>query len=146
MGNFRRLPVTERIERLSMPEPNSGCWLWVGRVDQCGYGMAWNDGRDNRSAHRLSYEAFVGPIPEGFELDHKCRTRCCVNPSHLEPVTHAINMARGLNARKTHCKCGLPLSGDNVYSGKNGRNCRACNRAAVARYNARKRAARSATP
>lgn len=49
-------------------------------------------------AHRLSYELFVGPIPDGYELDHLCRNRGCVNPAHLEAVTHRVNVLRGLAA------------------------------------------------
>jgi hypothetical protein len=51
-------------------------------------------------AHRLSYEWLVGPVPEGMELDHLCRVRHCVNPSHLEVVTHSVNVIRGNEARK----------------------------------------------
>lgn len=45
-------------------------------------------------AHRVAYELWVGPIPEGMELDHRCKVRACINPAHLEPVTHAENMRR----------------------------------------------------
>lgn len=74
----------------------------------------------------------VGPIPEGMDLDHTCRNRGCVNPEHLEPVTTQVNTLRGIgptaeNARKTHCKHGHPLEGDNLYVDPEGkRKCRAC--------------------
>lgn len=88
------------------------------------------------AAHRLAYEELRGPIPSGLELDHKCRVRGCVNPWHLEPVTTAENIRRGIgrpaeNARKAVCLRGHPLSGDNLYrspSGLGGRRCRSCRR------------------
>jgi hypothetical protein len=69
--------------------------------------------------HRISYEIFVGKIPEGMVIDHLCRTPACVNPKHLEPVTIAENTFRGTgmcarNHHKTHCKRGHSLSGENV--------------------------------
>lgn len=62
------------------------CWLWTLKPDCDGYGVAYLNGRQWR-AHRLSYTHHVGPIPDGHELDHRCETRLCVRPSHLEPVT-----------------------------------------------------------
>jgi hypothetical protein len=76
-------------------------------------------------AHRISYKEFIGPIPEGLVIDHKCRTRHCVNPDHLEPVTSLENTRRGnsgINMReKTHCPKG------HNYSGTNNRGQRKCN-------------------
>lgn len=72
-------------------EPNSGCWLWAGADNGVGYGKF-----RGKYAHRISYEMNRGPIPNGMHLDHLCRVRCCVNPSHLEPVTNAENARRGL--------------------------------------------------
>lgn len=90
-----------------------GCWGWTGSPNGNGYGHARVDGK-TYVAHRYVYQSTVGPIPEGLQLDHLCRNRMCVNPSHLEPVTHRENVLRGqghaaINARKTHCSCGLPL-------------------------------------
>ena len=91
-------------------------------------------------AHRFIYEAFVGPIGEGLELDHLCRNRGCVNPWHLEPVTNAVNQRRGngpsgLNYRKTHCKRGHAFTKENTIHGWNGdhpsRSCRVCRDARV---------------
>lgn len=78
------------------------CWLWrhAGGV---GYGTARVGGR-TVNAHRLAYEAFVGPVPEGLELDHLCRVRRCVNPNHLEPVTRSENMRRGSRGRLTRAE------------------------------------------
>ncbi len=94
------------------------CWNWTGNV-WCGYGMYGLGGKCWR-VHRLSYTELVGDIPEGLTLDHLCRNKRCVNPAHLEPVTAAVNTMRGnaagaLNAAKTECKWGHPLSGDNLY-------------------------------
>lgn len=78
-----------------MPEPNTGCWLYVGIWDSAnGYGkISWN-GR-HMMLHRVVYELIVGPIPDGRVLDHKCRVRACCNPDHLEPVTVRENTLRG---------------------------------------------------
>jgi hypothetical protein len=98
-----------------------------------------------RLAHRLSYEEFVGPIPESHDIDHLCGQRACLNPAHLDPVTHRENLRRGggfagVNARKTHCKQGHPLEGANVYEHPtNGRYCRECKRRWDVEYQARKR-------
>jgi hypothetical protein len=109
------------------------CWLWQG-AQKDGYGLIRVAGR-MRSAHRASYETFVGPIPPGLEIDHLCRNHACIYPAHLEPVTHGENVRRGSaptadNARKTHCLRGHPLSGDNLYiffqNGKKSRACKAC--------------------
>ena len=96
-------------------------------------------------SHRLAYELEIGPIPAGLEIDHLCRVRNCVNPAHLEPVTHAENIRRGTgplaeNARKTECVHGHPLEGANLYvrPGDGHRQCRACNTARSAAWRARR--------
>jgi hypothetical protein len=68
-----------------------GCHLWTAFVDRDGYGKF-----QGRGAHRWYYEMIVGLVPAGFELDHLCRKRSCVNPDHLEVVTHKVNMNRGI--------------------------------------------------
>ncbi len=73
-----------------MPEPNSGCWFWLGALSR-GYGSL-----KNARAHRVAYEMTIGPIPEGLVIDHLCRVTSCVNPDHLEAVTQAENVRRGL--------------------------------------------------
>lgn len=78
--------------------PGDGCWEWTGARQPDGrydYGMFWDGTRAVR-AHRFAYELLVGPIPVGLELDHLCRNPPCVNPAHLEPVTHAENIRRGV--------------------------------------------------
>lgn len=74
-----------------------GCWLWTASLTHNGYGKFWVDGAVVR-AHRWIYEQLVGPIPDGLHLDHVhergCRSRRCVNPAHLEPVTNEENQRR----------------------------------------------------
>jgi hypothetical protein len=121
-----------------------GCWEWTAyRRD--GYGMFWFNGAHVQS-HRWLYEQKNGPIPDGLEPDHLCRNRECVNPDHIEPVTHAENVRRGPNwlRDKTHCKNGHPLSGKNlsVHTRKCGqrvRVCLACHQESDKKYRERKR-------
>lgn len=78
----------------------SGCWIWQGNTNN-GKGYFRVSHRGERIyVHRWYYERFVGPIPEGLQLDHLCRNRNCCNPEHLEPVTQAENLRRGIEARK----------------------------------------------
>lgn len=125
--------IERRLWILTAPEPNSGCWLWTGAVNPHGYAKIRIDGTD-WLGHRLAYELFVGPIPRGLELDHKCRVRSCINPDHMEPVTGRENILRGesvsaQNARKTHCNHGHKFMPENTYVYPNGhRVCRACKR------------------
>lgn len=83
--------LAQRI-RLNSWENEDGCWLWK-RSTTKGYGRISVLGRP-RGVHRVSYEVFVGPIPDGLEIDHLCRRRSCCNPAHLEPVTHRENQRR----------------------------------------------------
>lgn len=122
----------------------SRCWLWTGWKTPTGYGRFKADVWSS-VAHRVTFQLLVGPIPEGLELDHLCRVRGCVNPVHLEPVTHAENVRRGRagivgGARqraKTHCPQGHPYDEANTYIGRLGRSCRACGRASYHRRKAR---------
>lgn len=130
-----------RFERDVEPEPNSGCLIWTGEINHCGYGL-FNLGGKKVSPHKVAYERKHGPVPGGLELDHGCRLRRCVNEAHLEAVTHAENMRR---AMRTLCRKGHGATMEVIY-GK--RLCRVCWRANVkkskAAYWARRRAARAA--
>lgn len=117
------------------------CWLWTACLNSAGYGQFWVKDRIVY-AHRIAYELLVGPIPVGLELDHLCRSPACVNPAHLEPVTHKENIQRGHvqnngahNKNKTHCPEGHPYSKKNTYVMKNGgRMCRACHQVSLRKY------------
>ncbi len=103
------------------------CWIWRGAAS-CGYGQIKGH-RSTLWAHRVSYILHYGPIPKGLEIDHLCRVRLCVRPSHLEAVTSQENSLRGFghagrNARKTHCAKGHCFT---IYVNKiNGLVCRVC--------------------
>lgn len=77
---------------------DTGCWEWQKVRNSKGYGKVVIDGK-NFQAHRKSYEHFVGPIPEGLEMDHLCSNPCCINPKHLEPVTQLENSNRAYDRR-----------------------------------------------
>lgn len=157
VGSSNARPVKERLLD-KVREGESGCWVFEGYINPGGYGaMLDGDGR-TRTAHRISYEIFVGPIPEGRQLDHVCHTldkdcpggrscphRRCVNPAHLEPVTQRENKLRGVsfsavNAAKTHCANDHEYTPENTYyRTPTHRVCRTCNNAAAQAYYRRKK-------
>jgi hypothetical protein len=102
-------------------------WYWRGYTSPKGYGtFGWNN--QHQIAHRFAYEHWVGPIPEGLEIDHTCKVRNCVNPAHLEPVTTLVNQHRA-NPPKTHCINGHEYTEQNTrYVKNNKRQCRMCAR------------------
>lgn len=83
-------PVTERLLKRVDVDDETGCWIWTGRIEGWGYGAIDARGR-TYGAHRLSYETFVGPIPEGMIVCHACDRPPCINPAHLWLGTHADN-------------------------------------------------------
>ena len=97
------------------------CWVWTAYRNPNGYGKFRLGGHGKKVlAHRYAYELLVRPIPEGLTLDHLCRVRSCVNPSHLEPVTRGENVLRGeglaaIHARQTHCAHGHAFDEANTY-------------------------------
>ncbi len=124
------------LSRINVAE--SGCWLWTGGITPRGYGYG-----KSKHAHRYSYEAFVGPIPDGLEIDHLCRVTSCVNPDHLEPVTQRENQRRRW-ATVTHCKWGHEFSPENTRIGQGIRVCHACRIRRGRESYARKKARRAA--
>lgn len=108
------------------------CWYWTGKPANTGYGQINRNGVV-RNPHRIIYKVLVGDIPDGLQLDHLCRNRICVNPSHLEPVTQKENLLRSpltipsINKLKTHCPTGHPYDETNTQVCRDGsRKCRAC--------------------
>lgn len=89
------IPILERIEANIEYDTNGGCWLWGGTLDAYGYGLI-NYQNTKHRAHRLTYSLLRRPFPKELDVDHLCRVPACVNPDHLEPVTHAENVRRGL--------------------------------------------------
>lgn len=161
-----------RDKLLARADRADGCWAWRGTVNLDGYGTfalypAGERGRKvTKMAHRLVYEEFVGQIPDGMTVDHRChpsdgscpggRTcphRRCVNPQHLRPTEFIKNVLRGVgptavNSRKTHCVHGHPFDEANTYirPGSGNRDCKTCLYRRLAESNERKRLATPSRP
>lgn len=133
----RGAPIRERLEARIIKTDH--CWFWLGSMNRDGYGMigvTTDKGRKTRLAHRVSYETFVGPIPDGKVLDHLCRNRACIRPDHLEPVLQEVNVRRGASMeRGTHCGNGHEFTRANT---RWVRVCVACAEASRRRSKARK--------
>lgn len=117
----------------SKVDKSGDCWIWRGSRASLGYGQ-FPIGKRMTLAHRIAYTFIRGSIPDGLVLDHLCQNTSCVNPDHLDPVTHRENILRGssphaINARKTSCPSGHPYSAENTYiPASGGRKCRTCHR------------------
>jgi len=120
------------------------CWVWQGAKDK-GYGKV-RVGSKILGVHRVAYEAIIGPIPVGLEIDHLCRNHGCYNPEHLEPVTHKENLRRGnTHGKETHCPQGHSYSGSNLMTGRQKRHsiyrrCKICHATQQRAYTARRKA------
>jgi hypothetical protein len=121
--------VLERFHAKCVADDFGDCVLWVAGKRR-GYGNFWLEGKP-RAAHRLAYQWWRGPIPEGLTLDHLCRLPACVNPWHLEAVTNTVNILRGTApsakyAKATHCIHGHEFTEENTYVYPGHRRCRTC--------------------
>lgn len=145
--------ITPAIDRL-LPrcvEDERGCWVFQGAITQ-GYGAIGLGGRSagRGYAHRVAYEYFIAEVPAGLDLDHLCRNRACCNPWHLEPVSRAINVDRGLRAKGwaereiTQCLRGHEFTEENTRRTAVQRKCITCSRVSARRSQAKARAARKA--
>lgn len=124
---MRTSPI-ERFIRQFRVNDETGCWEWTGKLRKDGY--AEFHAEITMRAHRFAYVHHIGTIPEGMQIDHLCRNRSCVNPDHLEAVTHAENMRRSARALLTHCPHGHPYDDENTYRPpRGGRECRICREA-----------------
>lgn len=142
-------PIADRLmDRVVWNGDEDECWEWQGCKNVTGYGLiALGASHPGKSVvvHRVSFEHFVGPIPRGLSLDHLCRNRACVNPAHLEPVTHRVNVLRGESpaakfAARDCCPQGHPFDEENTYHWRGRRLCRACRRVeSLARYHRKKK-------
>ena len=125
----RGMPIRQKIEHFVPDRHHNGCWIWTGALSR-GYGMIQLGG-SLRRAHRVSYEEYVGPIPDGMQIDHVskrgCTSKACVNPAHLEPVTSKENTNRYHGGV---CKRGHAMDGLTTSSRGPKRYCKTCRREA----------------
>ena len=103
MGGKRYTDYKEKILDNVEMIPEAGCWIWMNCLNAWGYGNTGNPG-DNGTilVHRLAYQLFIGPIPEGLDVCHHCDIRCCCNPYHLFIGTKQDNMDDMVNKDRQH--------------------------------------------
>lgn len=125
---------------LSQFEQDGECLRWKGKKDRDGYGRF-----ASTLVHRIAYEIFCGPIPDGMDVDHTCFVRDCGRPEHLRPLPHAVNTGLQRRAIADTCGAGHPRNAQNTYvlnvRARRDRFCRLCNAARVREYKARRRKA-----
>jgi len=149
MTNFGDPRLPERFWSKCVPEPNTGCWLWLAALSNKKYGF-YKMATGSTRAHKVAYEVLVGPVPDGLVLDHRrCDTPSCVNPDHLEPKTDGENIRRSSRycGNRTHCKSGHEFTPENTRLEQRRtyvcRICRRCRYISSITDNARRRSARS---
>ena len=129
LSNEMTIKDSTRFQRFCMPVAESGCWIWLGATTPNSggrlYGTFYLAGK-TLYAHRYSYEQQYGSIPDGLEIDHLCRVPLCVNPDHLEAVTHAVNMRRGIQVSALRCRRGHVYNELNTKVRDGARVCIAC--------------------
>jgi HNH endonuclease len=141
-ARYFRGPIEARLEYYSIRDPKSKCVVWWGATN-CGYGCVGYQGKIRRT-HDLTYELANGPVPEGFELHHRCKNKRCRNLDHLEVVTRGEHnriewRPKAYFAAMTHCKRGHEFTPQNTYiTAKGRRSCRACHAAWQRTYTRRK--------
>lgn len=146
----RILSKCELVPALDHPELVGECWVYTGVLAPKGYVRVRADGANRRKVygHRVTWEYFIEPIPDGLTFDHLCRNTSCVNPWHGDLVPSLVNSRRSsrniavVNASKTHCPQGHPLEGDNIkfnktVQGTRARQCRICHNEANRAYRLR---------
>jgi len=144
--NLNELPQT--IQERIIPLTESGCWIWMGWVNDSGYGMIRrqkNNVKEHIRVHRYVYELLNEPIPKNMTIDHLCRVRLCVNPHHMEIVSPVENVMRGESraakaARRDTCAKGHPYTLLNFVARSDGyRGCRICTEVFYQQRNERRR-------
>lgn len=146
--NFMDEALPNQFWAKCVPVPFSGCWLWTGAATKQGYGRMYRRTPGSWLAHIQAYEIIVGLIPKNLELDHLCRVTHCVNPAHLEAVTHQVNMLRGatifaqqiarVDADGATCPHGHPYP-ESLRTFKGKRQCWPCTQVRNRTQNARRR-------
>lgn len=142
---YRRSDPRERLWSKVDCDTDDQCWLWGGGINSRGYGYMWI-GNNMYRVHRLVYEFEVGKIPDGHEVHHKCNNPACVNPYHLQAVSHTEHMVNCTpnhftykHARQTHCINGHEFNEENTYLRKSGgRACRQCTHYSQEKYRSKK--------
>lgn len=133
--------LPDRFWNKATTDPSTGCWLWIGATTGNGYGNFRFKGK-NHAAHRVSRSLLIAEVEAELDLDHLCRTRSCINPDHLEPVSRRENVLRGLRGRlrevTEYCSKGHAYDVDNLKiekrsDGRTVRRCKKCRRVADAK-------------